>query len=123
MILLVELGEKRASMVQMPRAKVLALLLGLTAGAAALPAVLVAGESVALAHEEGDLDVGTQLVAVTDVTLHRAEIMKGSKVRVTKVAIQGGRVASVDVELADGHVVQKVAVTKIRTAFRIDSDD
>jgi hypothetical protein len=100
------------------RAAVLAL--GLLSGAVALPAVLAASEGVARADDpRADLEIGTQLVAISDVTLHRAAILQGSKVRVIKVTSREGRVDSVDVELADGHIVPKVAIAKIRTSFRV----
>ncbi len=74
---------------------------------------------VSVAHaEEGSLEVGTELMATSDVTLHKAEIAKGSRVSVTKLSQSGGRVESVNVALADGHVV-KVTIAQVHTFFRV----
>ena len=51
--------------------------------------------------------------------LHKAEIAKGSKVSVTKLDKREGHVASVDVELADGHIVPRVQMGTIRSLFRV----
>jgi hypothetical protein len=84
------------------------------------------GERVARADsEEGsppvddkrEIGVGTRLVAVDDVNLRAAALSKGARVNVTKVVVNQGRVASVDVELADGHVLRRVAIDTIRKAF------
>lgn len=97
-------------------------------GAVVLPPVesLVAP---AIAHaEDADeietLAVGAELVAVTDVKLHQAEIGKGSKVSVVKLDkdAKDGHLTSVDVELADGHVVPHVRANMIRSAFRLASE-
>ena len=68
------------------------------------------------------LTVGTELMAMDDIRLARAEVAKGAKVSITKLLVRQGSVASVDVALADGHVIKKVALTTIRDFFRIVSD-
>ncbi|MFO0762942.1 MAG: hypothetical protein U0359_41280, partial [Byssovorax sp.] len=63
-------------------------LLALIALAAPLPSIAEATlvESPAFAEEENDaIAVGTALVATADVTLHKADIAKGSRVSVTKL--------------------------------------
>ncbi len=84
------------------------------------PLTVSLGGSVAQAEEsEGPaIEVGTELVAVNDVTLHKAEIAKGSRVSVTKVLTAAGRVESVSVALADGHVV-KVSPATLASHFRV----
>jgi hypothetical protein len=66
-----------------------------------------------------EIGVGTELLATEDLQLSRAGISKGSKVSVTKLLLRQGELASVDVILADGHVVKKVAIGTIRTFFRV----
>jgi ribosomal protein L21 len=89
--------------------------------ALALPASVIVeaslGSSVAHADEDA-ITVGTELVATADVSLHKAEIVKGSRVSVTKLRMHEGRVDGVDVALADGHVV-KVTMTTVRSYFRV----
>ena len=68
--------------------------------------------------EEDTLAVGTELMAVSDLTLHQAEIVKGSKVSVTKLNLREGKLDSVNVALADGHVV-KMPVAAVRSYFRV----
>jgi hypothetical protein len=82
-----------------------------------LLAVAVPGEARADGSSK-DLVVGAQLVAVDNVTLHRAEIAKGSKVSIAQVMVREGRVDGAAVELADGHIV-KVALATIRNFFRV----
>jgi len=65
-----------------------------------------------------DLTVGTRLEALDNVTLSRAEIAKGSTVSVTKLLHRQGRLASVDVALADG-MVARVGIDKVRSLFRV----
>jgi hypothetical protein len=85
---------------------------------AAVPAgAVVAEESVACADER-PIEVGTELQATTDVTLHQAEIAKGSRVSVTKLLVNGGRLDGLSVALADGHVV-KVTMSQVHTYFRV----
>lgn len=77
------------------------------------------GWNAALAGEAADdIAVGTELVATADVSLHKAEICKGSHVSVTKVSVHDGRVDGVSVALADGHVV-KVTMGTVRSYFRV----
>jgi hypothetical protein len=87
----------------------------------AVPALgVLSGSSPVQAEEaSADIAVGTQLVATRNVQLHQAEIVKGSKVSVTNLARRMGQIESVDVELADGHVVPKVGMITIRSAFRV----
>lgn len=87
--------------------------------AAASPAALaLTAERPALAEEERDIAVGTELMAVSDVTLHKAEILKGSRVSVTKVELRDGKLDGVSVALADGHVV-KLPMTTVHTYFQV----
>jgi hypothetical protein len=86
------------------------------------PAMLaVPAERAALADEERTIAVGTELVAVSDVTLHKAEISKGSRVSVTKVELRDGKLDGVSVALADGHVV-KLPMTTVHTYFQVADD-
>jgi len=85
--------------------------------AAAPAAVLICGTGEARADER-PIDVGTELMATSDVTLHMAEIAKGSRVSVTKLSRNGGQLDAVSVALADGHVV-KVTMAQVHTFFRI----
>ena len=84
---------------------------------AAVPAASVMSARPALAAEE-PIAVGTELMATSDVTLHQAEIAKGSRVSVTKLSHNGSQVDAVSVALADGHVV-KVTMAQVHTFFRI----
>jgi hypothetical protein len=68
--------------------------------------------------DEPTIDVGTELMATSDVTLHTAEIAKGSRVSVTKLSRNAGQVDAVSVALADGHVV-KVTMAQVHTFFRV----
>jgi len=105
--------------------------LALVAALAAVPATFVAisavpgGERVAFADDDrsdiGNIGVGTELEATSDVTLHQAEIARGSKVSVTKVLVRSGQVDGVSVALADGHVV-KVTMTQVHSYFRVVRD-
>jgi hypothetical protein len=83
--------------------------------------VAAPGERAALAEEERAIGVGTELVAVTDVTLHKAEIAKGSRVSVTRVELRDGKLDGVSVALADGHVV-KLPMTTVHTYFQVADD-
>jgi len=86
---------------------------------AAVPAAAtVLAEPAACADDRGDLAVGTELQATSDVTLHKAEIAKGSHVSVTKLLVRGGHLDGVSVALADGHVV-KVTLSQVRSYFRV----
>jgi hypothetical protein len=66
--------------------------------------------------------IGTELMATDDIQLSKAGIARGSKVSVTKVLLKQGQVSSVDVALADGYVVKKVAIATLHNFFRIVSD-
>ncbi len=90
----------------------------LAALAIALGAALIAPASAEAGAPE-DLAVGTQLQAVSDLALHRASIAKGSRVAVTRLSVDRGNVANVDLELADGHVVQRVGIRTVRAFFRV----
>lgn len=83
----------------------------------ALAAVPAIGEGVARAEDRA-LEVGTELQATSNVTLHKAEIAKGSRVSVTRLLMRGGHIEGVSVALADGHVV-KVTLAQVRTYFRV----
>jgi hypothetical protein len=90
--------------------------------AALAPASIVVTESVAIADEDrSDIAVGTALQAMSDVTLHKAEIVKGSRVSVTKLRTRAGRLDGVSVALSDGHVV-KVTLSQLHSFFRIVRD-
>jgi hypothetical protein len=79
---------------------------------------LCVAAGTARAEDGRDISVGTELMATSDVTVHRAEIVKGSRVSVTSVVRNAGRVEAADVALADGHVV-KVAWATLRSFFQI----
>jgi hypothetical protein len=89
----------------------------LVLAAAAVPVATLARPAVALADER-PIEVGTELMATSDVTLHKAEIAKGSRVSVTQLSRRAGLVESVNVELADGHVV-KVSIAQVHTFFSV----
>jgi hypothetical protein len=65
-----------------------------------------------------ELRVGTELMAIEDVTLDRAIVGRGSRVSVTATEAAGGTLL-VDVALPDGHVVHAVPIGEIRRSFRI----
>lgn len=79
------------------------------------------GDNIARAEEDDALAVGTELMATADVTLHKAEIMRGSKVSVTKLYVHDGKLDGVNVALADGHVV-KMPLAAVRSYFRVVND-
>lgn len=80
------------------------------------------GEALAETTSAGDdLAVGVELEALQDVSIHRAELTKGSRVSVTKRNLRDGRLESVSVALADGHVL-KMPIGAVRTYFRVASD-
>jgi hypothetical protein len=89
--------------------------------AVAPAAATVLDEPAACADDRGDLAVGTELQATSDVTLHKAEISKGSRVSITKLLVRGDRIDGVSVALADGHVV-KVTLAQVRSYFRVVRD-
>ena len=79
------------------------------------------GERAAMADDRHEIAVGTSLQATSNVTLHKAEIAKGSRVNVTKLIERGGRIDGVSVALADGHVV-KITLSQVHTFFRVVQD-
>jgi prepilin-type processing-associated H-X9-DG protein len=91
--------------------------------AVAAPAAVVALEPAALADDDrsSEIAVGSELMATSDVTLHQAEIAKGSRVSITKILVHGGRIDGVSVALADGHVV-KITTAQMHTFFRVVRD-
>ncbi len=99
---------------------VVALVLGSSAAALAeaAPASDEAGD-VEMARE---IEVGARLVATTDVKLRDVSLSKGSRVVVRKIEQQKGRPASVDLELADGHVLRHIDMGTIRKSFAVASD-
>jgi hypothetical protein len=105
---------RQTAMTRMSRALAAVALLALAA-----PVVdAAAGWNEARAEAQDDIAVGTELVATADVTLHKAEISKGSHVSVTQLNVHDGRVDAVSVALADGHVV-KVTMGTVRSYFRV----
>lgn len=98
------------------------LLLTVALGVLVPAAGVAVSEGVALADDDrSDIAVGTALQATSDVTLHKAEIAKGSRVSVTKVLVHAGRLDGVSVALADGHVV-KMTASQLHSFFRIVHD-
>ena len=110
-----DIGVLLRTMVRMPR-----LALAVFLALAAVPAAGMMTEHPAIAAE-APIQVGTELVATSDVTLHQAEISKGSRVSVTKLSTNAGQVDAVSVALADGHVV-KVTIAQVHTYFRVAGD-
>ncbi len=109
------------TIVRVPRSNRLALALLLAVAAVPTADALSGHQAFAEEHaadDERPLAVGTELMATTDVTLHTAEIAKGSRVSVTKLSRTGGQVEAVNVALADGHVV-KVTIAQVHTFFRV----
>ena len=107
------------TIIRVSRAARLAVALFLSVAAA--PAAHLAGvpgSSSEARADERAIDVGTELMATSDVTLHTAEIAKGSRVSVTKLTRAGGQVDAINVALADGHVV-KVTMAQVHTFFRV----
>jgi hypothetical protein len=94
------------------------LALALVLAVAALPASPLVGLEGAALADDRSIEVGTELMATSDVTLHKAEIAKGSRVSVTKLSRSAGHVESVSVALADGHVV-KMTMVQVHTFFRV----
>jgi hypothetical protein len=104
--------------------KLLGALAGVALAFAAAGIEPVVGQNEAAAETSflDGITVGAELMAMDDIRLARAEIAKGAKVSVAKILRRQGQLASVDVVLADGHVIKKVALTTIRDFFRIVSD-
>jgi hypothetical protein len=69
-----------------------------------------------------DFEVGSRLVATTDVKLRDVSLSKGSRVTVRGIEVKRGRAASFDVELADGQVLKHIEADTIRRSF-VASDD
>jgi len=69
-----------------------------------------------------DIDVGTRLVATNDVKLRDVSLSKGAHVVVRGREEKRGRVASVDVELADGQVLKHIDAGTIRKSFVVAND-
>lgn len=65
------------------------------------------------------IEVGSRLVAVREVALRQATIAKGSRVRVTDIARRQGRPIALDLELPDGHVLDRIAYAKVKASFRL----
>jgi hypothetical protein len=87
-------------------------------GVIALFAALLAAPSLARAEDDAAIAPGTELEAVESVTLHQAEIAKGSKVSVTDVVKHAGKVDGVSIDIGDGHIV-KVGLATVRNFFRV----
>ncbi|AUX39428.1 hypothetical protein SOCE26_008190 [Sorangium cellulosum] len=99
---------------------------GLIVAVIAALAVVVPGGAAAASEEAATtasdgLAVGAQLEALADVKVARAEVARGSRVNVTRLIEQQGRLTAIDVELADGHIA-RVAMTTVRASFRVLSD-
>ena len=114
-----DIGERLRTMVRVLRIHriVAAIALSLLA-APMIDAALGGNEARA---EEDAIAVGTELMATSDVTLHQAEIVRGSKVSVTKLNVREGKLDSINVALADGHVV-KMPLMAVRSYFRVVTD-
>jgi len=69
-----------------------------------------------------DFEVGSRLVATSDVKLRDVSLSKGSRVTVRGIEIKRGRAASFDVELADGQVLKHIEADTIRRAFVASND-
>ena len=94
-----------------------ALLFGVALAFVGLPATEIAAPNEARA-ESVEIGVGTELEAIADITLSKAEIAKGSKVSVAKLMEHGGRIEGALLELADGHVIS-VAIGTVRSLFSV----
>lgn len=70
-----------------------------------------------------EIGIGTALVATADVNLQKASLAKGARVHVRKVGMQKGRLTTVDVELADGYVLKRVAIDAILKSFVVATDE
>ncbi len=105
------------------RARVLSSLLTLVVASGGLVATSsvarAASNDAPSADEPREIGVGMYLVAVEDVSLRDAALSKGARIHVTRVGTQKGRVTTVDVELADGHVLKRIGVDTIRKAFAV----
>jgi len=95
------------------------MLIAATLLVAAAPDAHAETKEPAASEPAREINVGTTLVALEDVSLQRASLSKGARVQVTKIATEKGRVTSVDVELADGHVIKRVSIDTISKAFAV----
>jgi hypothetical protein len=89
--------------------ELLAQVTGGTSSAAAAPVVAPIAA--------GEIKVGDTLQAVRDVSLDEAVVAEGSKVQVSGRRVTKAGV-TVDVALADGHVVKGLALPEVQTNFR-----
>ena len=62
--------------------------------------------------------VGSELIAIRDVSLRSATLAKGSRVRVRHVARRGRTAVAVDLELKDGHVLRGIAIRIVQQNFK-----
>ena len=99
---------------------VVVLVLG--SSAAALAEAAPASDEAGDVEMARDIDVGSRLVATADVQLRDVALSKGSRVVVRKIEQRKGRTASVDVELADGHVLRHIDMDTIRKSFAVESN-
>lgn len=99
------------------------LVLGFSTTASA--AAFVPSTDVPLA-EDGDsardFEVGARLVATGEVKLRDVTLAKGAHITIRGVATQRGRVATFDVELADGQVLKHIDAATIRRSFVAAND-
>ena len=91
----------------------------------AVPSALVA--SPGDAHAEGRViaslaarvSEGSWLVARADVRVAGAELTKGTRVRVTRVALRDGVPTHVDLALCDGAVARGLSIERALAYFRV----
>lgn len=88
-------------------------------GLALLGAPALAWASRTAAVNERQLEVGTELVALREVTLRDATIAKGSRVKIVEIARTDGRPVAVSLELKDGYVLRGVAYRVVQQSFRL----
>jgi hypothetical protein len=69
-----------------------------------------------------DIAVGARLTATSDVKLRDVSLSKGARIVVRKLEEKRGRVASIDVELADGQVLKHIDAGTIRKSFVAAND-
>lgn len=69
------------------------------------------------ARADGEIKIGDQLMAIGEVSLDEARLVRGSKISVSGKTVASGKVF-LDVALADGHVVKAVPMAEIRKNFR-----
>ena len=67
------------------------------------------------------IEVGTELVALRQLTIQKVTLVKGSRVRVAAIdADARGRPIAVSLELADGYVLRAVPYPVVRANFRAE---